>query len=48
MIIGFTMVERKQCCKEIEIIYKGKTQICIFKFECLWSDSRKLGSDTTR
>jgi hypothetical protein len=24
---------------------KESTQILIFEFECLWSDSRKLGSD---
>jgi hypothetical protein len=47
MIIEFTNVEWNIAENEIGLFYKGNTQILIFEFEYLWSDSRKLGSDTS-
>jgi hypothetical protein len=47
MIIEFTNVEGNIAEKGIELIYEGNTQILILEFECLFSDSRKFGSDTT-
>ena len=47
VIIGFTLVEKKQCWKEIELIYEGKysnSHIWIWMF-VKWF--KNLGSDTT-
>jgi hypothetical protein len=47
MIIGFTNVERNFAKHGMELIYEKNTQTLIFEFECLWSDSRNVESDTT-
>jgi hypothetical protein len=35
MIIEFTIIERNIAKKEIELIYRGNTQILMFEFEYL-------------
>jgi hypothetical protein len=47
MIIGFIFVERNNAAKAIEFSIRENTQIPIFEFECLQSDSRILRSVTT-